>query len=158
GADPLGQNLDQPRLLNRDHEVLRIGHLGQIQRHRREHDPRGRLRGIGRPGYHAVETAVVEQPNRLAGNPIRAPLRVGSGQRLQHDGSDTGQTELVGQHQAVRAGPRDDGVDHLGQLTDPSRGVPSYLIYLNWRMAVATARPRPITAGAVSPALSYARA
>ena len=108
GGDPLGEDLHKPRLLDGDHEVLWIGHGGQIERHRREHRPRRRLRGIGRPGHDAVEIAMVEQPNRLAGNPIRAALRVRADQRLQHDRPDTGQAELTRQHQPIRARPRDD--------------------------------------------------
>ena len=122
-ADSLGQNLHQPGLLDGEHEVLWIRHSRQIQCHGREHRPRRRLRGIGSSGQDAVEAAMVEQPNRLTGNPIRAPLRVGSGQRLQHDGPHTGQSEFTRQHQPIRACTGDDDVIHLAQLTSRAAGL-----------------------------------
>jgi hypothetical protein len=67
---------------------------------------------------------MVEQPNRLADNPIRAPLRVGPGQRFKYDWSHTRQSELIGQHQPIRAGPGDDDVIHLAQLNS-RRPVPA---------------------------------
>ncbi len=156
-ADPLGQKVHQPGLLDGEHEVLWIRHRREIQCHGREHRPRGRLRGIGSSGQDAVEAAMVEQPNRLTGNPIRAPLRVGSGQRLQHDGPHTGQSEFTRQHQPIRAGTGDDDVIHLAQLNSQPPGYDKLLDYIDCRIAVATARPSPITAGAESDALSDAR-
>ena len=134
--------------------MLWIRHPRQIQCHGREHRPRGRLRGIGSPGQDAVEAAMVEQPNRLTGNPIRAPLRVGSGQRLQHDGPHTGQSEFTRQHQPIRARPGDDDVIHLAQLTSEPRAMTSYLITSTagsrsrWRDPVRSP-PGPVSDGAV---------
>ena len=105
---------------------------------------------------------MVENPNPLAGNPIRARVRVRSGQRVHDDRPDARQPELTGQHPSVRTSPDYDDVIHLAQLTSADllggqeRGVPR-ADYADCRSAVATASPRPITAGAVSATLSDAR-
>ena len=111
-AGSLGKNLNEPGLLDGNHERLGIGNSGQIQTHGREHGPRGRLRRFSRAGQNAVEAAMVEDPNPLAGNPIGARFRVRPRQRVQHHRTDPGQPELTGQHQPVGASPGNDNVIH----------------------------------------------
>jgi hypothetical protein len=119
---PLSKDSHKPWLLDGKHERLAIRDAGQIQRKCREHGPRGRVRRFSRPSQDAVETSMVEDPNPLAGNPIRARLRVGSRQRVHDDRSQTRQPELTGQHQSVRTGSSDDDVIHLAQLTSAGLG------------------------------------
>ena len=120
-AGPLFQQPHQPGLghAQRVHRV--IGHVGEVQRHRREHPP---VAGLGRLVVAAeglIEATHVEQSNHLSDKAVGLRFGARARQRVQHDGPDPGQCQLAGQQQPVGPGAGDDDVNVF-----VSHGVPSF--------------------------------
>jgi hypothetical protein len=110
---PVGEHLHKPGLLDGKHKGLGIRHQRLIQRKGGEHRTRRALRRLRGPCERVVEAAVVQGPDALADDAVRARLRVGPRHRVQHHRPDTGQSQFAGQHQSIRASACDDNVDHL---------------------------------------------
>jgi hypothetical protein len=109
---PLGKHMDQPALLNGDHEELGVGHRREIQWEARKHRPRSRFRRILGPCERAVQTSMVENTNALAHDAVDPWLRVGAGHRIQDHRPDPRQSQFAGKHEPIRTAARDDDFSH----------------------------------------------
>ena len=56
---------------------------------------------------------MIKNPNPLAHNAVDPRVRVRTGHRIQHHRLDPSQSQFAGQHQPIRAGSRDNDVNHL---------------------------------------------
>lgn len=121
-AGPFGKHLNEPPLLNGDHEQLGVRHRRKLQREAREHRVRSGFWWFCRPGERAVQTSVIKDPGRLPHDAVDPRLRVGAGRRIQYHRPDPGQSQFAGQHQPIGASPRDDDVNHGDSLSAADDG------------------------------------
>jgi len=112
-ARPFVQQSHQARLLDHQcvHRVVR--HVGEGHLHAGEDPASHPLRRAGRTAEFVVQTAHIEGPNHLPDKAIGLWLGTGLGQALEHDRSDTGESELACHHKAVRPGAGNDDVDSI---------------------------------------------
>jgi hypothetical protein len=118
-AEPGLQDLLQPVL--RDQQAVGIAGTPRagIQGDRQPGEVcTGRLPGHGPRGHRVEEAAHGQQLRRSRVDPAAAGLTARRRLPFQHGHRHPGQGQLVGQHQAGRAGTDDDHVAHAGRIVD----------------------------------------